>query len=976
MRFNSPGRFNRSAFNTDRVFTFPALEATVENAVSDTFLSPGPLPFPAPLTSWAYRKKLTLNNTGGDLTNYQIKFTVYRSAGADSGYDVYVGTDCQEDYDDLRFTTSDGSTLLDYWIETSDIATATVWVEFDSITGTSTTDFYLYYGYAAATAGSDGDATFSFFDGFDGSSIDPVKWTVTGTPTISSGILQFRVNNQAIYSSATFARPCILEARYNSYAALNNYNWLFLTNADNSQKVGFYWGSPYFDSVSSHGGNYADCGGTYTGWQRLTYVWTASNVNNYMDGVLRGGTRTTVAGPLAIQVRVTPGNASSDLDWVFIRECAASVPTVSVWGAVETDAGTGLFPDSLFKFVLTETTTVKNTPELTYSLEIPPITTTVKNTPELTHAIQINLDGVWELGFTAGSSEFQVGETVTGDTSGATGTVIAVDVTSGSWAGSDAAGTILIEDVEGVFEDGEDLNGSVSGDDATEADGSQERITPKVVSKAVWKGINDVYWTAHVDLYGLYAYTANANYRELLVSMVDHLGASNEIFNGFVPLQGLVQNPGENITSLTAFSHSWYLANQYVPDAWRGTAIWNTYGATGYLTFYEPSVIVTGLLGGALYNLVTGIRPTYINTVTDWGTSDRPERGFAWRPSASKWDAIQEICDYLGYAFDVIWNPTNRRQDGSFCDIADIDTYMGIPAAVTFAHDASPGYVLNVHKEKRGTEQINRVRVQGRRNKRILHFVTGTTEFTAADTVVDGGTGATATIISCTLTAGAWDGTGVGYLIISYDRTGDYLDGNTIISTLGAGWGEAVMQGNSVPYELYDEYPYYIESAEVSNEDGDRPRERFFELEDEWDSTPLIQAKCQEYYDLFSLDASNYTVTWRDRCDLRLWQKVKLIGFSDIPEDWMRIVHIRYEERDAGNVIVTAVLNNADYVMSQRKMRRSLKPDDVSAIEAMIQAILDKNLKVDDATVLKVDGEYYSVELVDGQITFIAKGTE
>jgi len=973
MRFNTPGRFNRSAFNTDRVFTFPALEVTVKNS-------------PTYPPEWLYLKEITLNNTGAELTNYQLKFTVNRSAGVDSGYTVYVDTKCLENYNDIRFTTSDGVTLLDYWIESSDSNTATIWVEVETIAAAGDTTIYLYYGNTGAAAVSDGDATFPFFDDFSyGSTVDPSKWQIlySQSYSITGGILTV-IGTSAVdtsidsYGGAGFGYAMRSSSRWDT-KYFGSYFGLYTVDYGN-------WDGAYWENADTRAAlAYRDNTGTEYGdivYGSTFHIYeiqriSASSLKFYRDGVLfLDVTDTNYISTETKPIRLSQWKASHSQahDWILLRQIVATEPTVSAWG-VEIELN---LPGLVFSFDLTQSATVvNNDPDLEQEFSVT-LSSTVENAPELTHAIQINLDGVWELGFTAGSSEFQVGETVTGDTSGATGTVIAVDVTSGSWAGSDAAGTILIEDVEGVFEDGEDLNGSVSGDDAAEADGSQERITPKVVSKAVWKGIDNVYWTAHVDLYGLYAYTANANYRELLVSMVDHLGASNEIFNGFVPLQGLVQNPGENITSLTAFSHSWYLANQYVPDEWRGTAIWNPPAGTlpGYISYYEPSVIVTALLGGALYNLVTGIRPTYINTVTDWGTSDRPERPFAWRPSASKWDAIQEICDYLGYAFDVIWNPTNRRQDGSFCDIADIDTYMGIPAAVTFAHDASPGYVLNVHKEKRGTEQINRVRVQGRRNKRILHFVNGVTAFTPADIVVDGGTGAEATIISCTLTAGAWDGTAVGYLIISYDRTGDFLDGNSIVSTLGAGWGQATMQGNSVPYELYDEYPYYIESAEVSNIDGDRPRERFFELEDEWDSTPLIQVKCQEYYDLFSLDASNYTVTFRDRCDLRLWQNVKLTGFSDIPEDWMRIVHIRYEERDAGNVIVSAVLNNADYVMSQRKMRRSLKPDDVSAIEAMIQAILDKNLKVDDAEVLKVDGEYYSVELVDGQITFVAKGTE
>jgi hypothetical protein len=44
----------------------------------------------------------------------------------------------------------------------------------------------------------------------------------------------------------------------------------------------------------------------------------------------------------------------------------------------------------------------------------------------------------------------------------------------------------------------------------------------------------------------------------------------------------------------------------------------------------------------------------------------------------------------------------------------------------------------------------------------------------------------------------------------------------------------------------------------------------------------------------------------------------------------------------------------------------------------MIRAILDKNLKIDDVEVKKVDGQYYVVSINEetGEIVFTAKGTE
>lgn len=57
----------------------------------------------------------------------------------------------------------------------------------------------------------------------------------------------------------------------------------------------------------------------------------------------------------------------------------------------------------------------------------------------------------WSMAFTSGSREPVAGNTVTGGTSGATGFVQGVAVSSGSWAGGDAAGTITIRRKSGTF---------------------------------------------------------------------------------------------------------------------------------------------------------------------------------------------------------------------------------------------------------------------------------------------------------------------------------------------------------------------------------------------------------------------------------------------------------------------------------------------------------------------------------------------
>ena len=140
------------------------------------------------LTGWSYRKEITVNNTGSALSDYQLCFTVNRSSGSDSGFTVYVSTNCESDYDDIRFTTSDGTTLCDYWIESSSASTATIWVEVPSIAGSGDTTLYLYYGNSSATAGSSIANTFPYGDAFASFNSGLYDTSGAGSASVSDGV--------------------------------------------------------------------------------------------------------------------------------------------------------------------------------------------------------------------------------------------------------------------------------------------------------------------------------------------------------------------------------------------------------------------------------------------------------------------------------------------------------------------------------------------------------------------------------------------------------------------------------------------------------------------------------------------------------------------------------------------------------------------------------------------------------------------
>jgi len=107
----------------------------------------------------AYRRAVTLTNSGSALANYQVKIVL-------SSLNMNFAN-AQSNGGDVRFLASDGLTNLPYWIENWNSASqsAILWVNVPSIpSGTST--IYLVYGNPSVTTTASGTNTFLFFDDF------------------------------------------------------------------------------------------------------------------------------------------------------------------------------------------------------------------------------------------------------------------------------------------------------------------------------------------------------------------------------------------------------------------------------------------------------------------------------------------------------------------------------------------------------------------------------------------------------------------------------------------------------------------------------------------------------------------------------------------------------------------------------------------------------------------------------------------
>ncbi|NQS99832.1 MAG: DUF2341 domain-containing protein, partial [Candidatus Omnitrophica bacterium] len=119
------------------------------------------------LSGFKYRKPILItNSSASELFNYQLK--------------IEVGEENTEaDFQDIRFTCTDGQSLLPYYLEgirgISPNRIAVFWVKILQLPQ-GDLPIYVYYGNTQAEDLSRPEAVFDFFDDFDGVQLDLSKW--------------------------------------------------------------------------------------------------------------------------------------------------------------------------------------------------------------------------------------------------------------------------------------------------------------------------------------------------------------------------------------------------------------------------------------------------------------------------------------------------------------------------------------------------------------------------------------------------------------------------------------------------------------------------------------------------------------------------------------------------------------------------------------------------------------------------------
>jgi hypothetical protein len=121
------------------------------------------------LDGYSFRAPVTVTSASG-LTDYQVLVTLDTASLVSAGQ---LGPSCG----DLRFTGSDGVTLLPHWVESGcGSATTRTWVRAPALDAGATT-LFAYFGAPDAGSASDPNATNLFYDDFSADPNTNLKWS-------------------------------------------------------------------------------------------------------------------------------------------------------------------------------------------------------------------------------------------------------------------------------------------------------------------------------------------------------------------------------------------------------------------------------------------------------------------------------------------------------------------------------------------------------------------------------------------------------------------------------------------------------------------------------------------------------------------------------------------------------------------------------------------------------------------------------
>jgi hypothetical protein len=229
------------------------------------------------VTGYAKRKKITVDHTNvdSDLTDFPLLVKITD--------DAEIGAVAHATGQNIRFTSSDGITLLKYERESFSVtggeATGIFWVKVPTISGSANTDIYIYYDNSSAVDGEDAENVWVDFrqvnhlqESASGPFLDSTSNNVDGTAsggltsvagTIGNAIdldgtndTHISFSNQSLGSAfaiSLIATPATLNLNRQFVSTWNTTGWVFRTGSVSSaQQIEFFDGTNNHVTAGNH----------------------------------------------------------------------------------------------------------------------------------------------------------------------------------------------------------------------------------------------------------------------------------------------------------------------------------------------------------------------------------------------------------------------------------------------------------------------------------------------------------------------------------------------------------------------------------------------------------------------------------------------------------------------------------------------------------------------------------------------------
>lgn len=321
------------------------------SSIDGTQGSPVPQPQPG-LAGWGYRKQITISNPGSALTDYQILVTLDTAT-------LISGGKMRPDGGDIRFTDSDETTQIHYWIESGVNTDSTkIWVKVPSIPA-GTNAIYVHYGNPSATPQNNGNNVFMFFDDFVGPSLDATKWNTVGTPTISfpsASVIRIETDatdSQMEYiktSSFTTNNGVAVRARQadkNSATYPGEFGFGVRSGTTTNKVLKMACGNNKYGLLVGSGTEFSNCNNFQmdNDFHVWDITWLSNEAKIIKDGGQIGVSITTYIPSASLPIAVgapdyaLPAQSGrttyTDMDWIAVRKLVSTEPTTDI-GAEQT----------------------------------------------------------------------------------------------------------------------------------------------------------------------------------------------------------------------------------------------------------------------------------------------------------------------------------------------------------------------------------------------------------------------------------------------------------------------------------------------------------------------------------------------------------------------------------------------------------------------------------------------------------------